>query len=66
MQYKEIDVFLGNYYISFLLTMTLSLYFSVVCPNTQLGEEVYIIGSIPELGNWTQGVKLQTDPNLYP
>ena len=39
-----------------------------VCYNgtTQLGESVYVVGSIPELGNWDANSGIKLDPNNYP
>jgi len=38
-----------------------------VCDNgwTNLGEEIYIVGNIAELGNWDPGKAVKLEPNIY-
>ncbi|MEI6336550.1 MAG: TIM-barrel domain-containing protein [Methylococcaceae bacterium] len=38
-----------------------------VCDNgfTSLGQSIYVIGNIPELGNWESGKAVKLDPNIY-
>ena len=46
----------------------LCLQFQVECKETQLGEEVYIVGNANELGNWNaqNSKKLSTSSNKFP
>ena len=46
----------------------INLKFQVECKETQLGEEVYIVGNSNELGNWNvnNSKKLFTDSNKFP
>ena len=44
----------------------LSLYFCVSCDRTSLGESVYIVGNIAQLGGWETGLKLATNADSFP
>ena len=52
--------------LAFAVVMASMLTFSVECPDTQPGQAVYIVGSVPEIGQWQiwQGASLSSFQSL--
>ena len=63
---SQVNDYVGSWNNETIISDKIAVNFAVQNAYTEMGENIYIVGSIPELGNWNPVSAIKLDPSNYP